>query len=100
MTKKKQKRVKYLKGERMIYTLLVILTILTPIMIVYSKATLSKTNISLKRMENRINAKRNENESLSMKIDELASLDKIQGLAKTMGLSYNNNNIKVIEENK
>ena len=99
MRKTKQRRVKYLKGEKMIYGLLIFLLILSPIMIVFSKATLSKTNITLKRMENKITEQKNENESLSMKIDELASLDKIQGLAKNLGLSYNNDNIKVIEEN-
>ncbi len=99
MRRTKQRRVKYLKGEKMIYGLLIFLLILSPIMIVFSKATLSKTNITLKRMENKITEQKNENESLSMKIDELASLDKIQGLAKNLGLSYNNDNIKVIEEN-
>ena len=99
MRRTKQRRVKYLKGEKMIYGLLIFLLILSPIMIVFSKATLSKTNNTLKRMENKITEQKNENESLSMKIDELASLDKIQGLAKNLGLSYNNDNIKVIEEN-
>ena len=32
-----------------------------------------------------------------MKINELASLEKIQEVAKEQGLSYNNNNIKSIE---
>ena len=99
MRRTKQRRVKYLKGEKMIYGLLIFLLILSPIMIVFSKATLSKTNITLKRMENKITEQKNENESLSMKIHELASLDKIQGLTKNLGLSYNNDNIKVIEEN-
>lgn len=100
MKKNKKKRVKYAKGEKLIYGLLILVIMVSPIMIVFSKATLSKTNISLKRMENKIVQKRNENESLSMKIDELASLDKIQGLAKNLGLSYNNNNIKVIEDHE
>ena len=38
------------------------------------------------------------NESLSMKINELASLDKIEEVAKEQGLSYNNDNIKNIDE--
>mgnify|MGYP000072173745 CR=1 FL=1 len=36
------------------------------------------------------------NESLSMTIDELASLTKIQEVAQEQGLSYNNNNIRTI----
>ena len=34
-----------------------------------------------------------------MTIDELASLTKIQEVAKEQGLSYNNNNIKTVEDN-
>ena len=33
-----------------------------------------------------------------MKINELASLDRIQEVADNQGLSYNNDNIKTIEE--
>ena len=35
-------------------------------------------------------------QSLSMKISELASLDKIQEVAESEGLSYNNSNIKSV----
>ena len=38
------------------------------------------------------------NESLAMTIDELASLTKIQEVAREQGLSYNNNNIKTVTE--
>jgi len=33
-----------------------------------------------------------------MKINELASLDNIQNIAKEVGLSYNNDNIRTIEK--
>ena len=38
------------------------------------------------------------NESLNMKINELASLDKIREVATSQGLSYNNDNIKIIDK--
>ena len=34
-----------------------------------------------------------------MQINELASLDKIQEVAKNNGLTYNNDNIKVVSDN-
>ena len=43
-------------------------------------------------------AQEKKNESLIMKINELASLDKIQEVADQEGLSYNNSNIKTIDE--
>ena len=38
------------------------------------------------------------NESLSMKVNELASLDKLVAIANLEGLSYNNDNIKRVTE--
>ena len=35
-----------------------------------------------------------------MKINELASLDNIETVATNYGLEYNNNNIRVIEEDE
>ncbi len=96
----KAKKSKIFKGEKITYVILLFLIMLAPIMIVFSKAMLSKTNFELKRMQSKINVQEDKNESLSMKINELASLDKIQSLAKELGLSYNNNNIKVINETK
>ena len=39
----------------------------------------------------------NTNESLAMKINEMASLENIQSVSKNLGLAYNNENIKTIE---
>ena len=65
---------------------------------VFTKALLSESNIQLEQMKSKIETQQNVNESLSMQIDELASLDKIQEVANEKGLSYNNENIKVINE--
>ncbi len=95
----REKKSKIFKGEKLAYGVLVFLIMLTPIMVVFSKAMLSKTNFELKKLQSKISVQEDKNESLSMKINELASLDKIQTLAKELGLSYNNSNIKVINEN-
>ena len=61
------------------------------------QATLSKVNIEVERVKNEIKTQEKKNESLSMKINELASLDKIIEVAYKQGLSYNNDNIKSVE---
>ena len=38
------------------------------------------------------------NQSLQMKINELASLENIESVATTYGLEYNNSNIRTINE--
>ena len=45
----------------------------------------------------KIEKQQNINSSLSMQVDELASLSNIQNVAKEYGLSYNNNNVIVIK---
>ncbi len=96
--RKRNKKIKMLKGEKMIYVLIVFALILFPISTVFSKAVLSETNISLEQLRSKVNSQEDVNESLSMQVDELASLDKIQEVASEKGLSYNNDNIKTIDE--
>ena len=98
--KKVKKRVKMSKFERLLYSLAVILLILAPVSIVFSKATLSKVSFEVEKQKREIAKQKKTNESIAMTIDELASLTKIQRVAEEQGLSYNNNNIKsVVEDN-
>ena len=99
MTKRKlKKRVKMSRFERLIYTFAIVLLVSAPLTIVFSKATLSKINFEVEKAKKEIEEQSKTNESLSMKINELASLDKIEEVAKEEGLSYNNDNIKNIDE--
>lgn len=94
--KKMKKQLKMSKFERFIYTLAIFLVLVSPISIVFSKATLAKVNFEVEQEKKKIEKQEKTNESLSMTIDELASLTKIQEVAEEQGLSYNNNNIRTI----
>lgn len=96
--RKTHKKVKMLKGEKFLYILIVFALILFPIGTVFTKAVLSETNISLEKMKSKIATQEGINESLNMQVDELASLDKIQEVATEKGLTYNNENIKNVNE--
>lgn len=98
--KKVKKRIKMSKFEKLLYSLAVFLLVISPISIVFSKATLAEINFEVEKQKKEIEKQKKTNESLAMTIDELASLTKIQEVAEEQGLSYNNNNIKsVIEDN-
>ncbi|MBO4245900.1 MAG: hypothetical protein J5892_04110 [Bacilli bacterium] len=99
MKKTNRKKVKMLKGEQFLYLILLIILVAIPILKVYSQAKLSETNIEVEQLSVKIERQESINESVSMKINELVSLDKIQNVANEIGLSYNNDNIKVIKEN-
>ena len=94
----KKRYYRYLRGEKMLFVLIGIALFLFPVSIVFTKAVLSEINITLEQMRSKISEQEGINESLSMQVDELASLDKIQEVAKAKGMTYNNNNIKNINE--
>lgn len=98
--KKVKKQLKMSKTERFLYTLAVFLLLVSPLSIVFSKATLAKINFEVEQQKKEIEKQEKTNESISMTIDELASLTKIQEVAANQGLSYNNNNIRTITEDK
>ncbi len=98
MKRKKTAKIKLLRGEKLLSVLILLMLISLPICTVFTKAVLSETNISVEQLKDKIEDQEGKNESLSMQIDELASLDKIQEVASEKGLSYNNTNIKNINE--
>ncbi len=87
------------KFEKLLYSLAVFLLVIAPVSIVFSKATLAEINFEVEKQKKEIKKQKKTNESLTMTIDELASLTKIQEVAEQQGLSYNNNNIKSVTDN-
>ncbi len=96
--KKVKKQLKMTKFERFLYTFAIFLLLVSPISIVFSKATLAKINFEVEQEKQKIEEQEKTNEGLSMTIDELASLTKVQEVAQQQGLSYNNSNIKIVSD--
>lgn len=98
MASKKGKRLRLLKGEKLMYFFVIpLLIVLIPIINVYTSSVITKTNIEVEQLKNSIEKQKKTNESLAMQIDELASLENIQNVAKEYGLSYDNTNILKIK---
>ena len=98
MARKKTTRIKLLKGEKLMYFLLVLVMLLIPVGNVLTKALLSETNIEVEQIKSKIATQEKTNESLDMQINELASLENVKAIADKYGLSYNNDNIKNMNE--
>lgn len=96
MTKKNVKKNKKMRVEGMLIIALSFVLLAIPIVNVYTKALLSESNYELERVRGKIKEQEGINSSLKMEISELASLDKIQVVASENGLTYQNNNIKVV----
>lgn len=93
----KRQRRQFSKFEKLIYTFTFFVVLSFPIALLFSQSQLTKVNYQVEKTKQQITTQAKSNESLEMKINELASLDKLENVAKQMGLSYNNNSIKTIE---
>ena len=96
---KKKKRVnKDLRREKIIYRSFASLTVFLIVGIIYSRAMLSKINLEVQDLNNKISMETDDNQSLAMKINEMVSLEKIQQVSSELGLKYDNDNIRSVLE--
>ncbi len=94
-TKKNKKKTS--KFDKIMFRSLTTLSIILVLSIVFSQISLSKVNLEVEKLKIKVNDQENVNQSLSMKINEMASLENINNISSELGLSYNNENIKTIE---
>ena len=97
MKAKKKRKLKITRFEKILYVFTIALILIAPISIVFTKSTLSEINFKVEKMKKEVSSQEKKNESLEMKINELASLDNIKNVIKAEGLTYNNDNIKNID---
>lgn len=91
---KKTKRIT--KGEKLLYTMALFSLVFILVLEVFARANITHLNMSIEKMNYEINEQNKKNESLTMKVNELTSFDKIKVMASDMGLEYNNDNIIVV----
>jgi cell division protein FtsL len=94
----RKKNDKMLRGEKLLYLLIGFLVLGNIFGTSFSSALLSKTNIEVESIRKKIDKQENINQSLEMKISELASFDNVEAVATTYGLEYNNSNVRTINE--
>ncbi len=96
MSSKKRKQKKKTSFNKLA-TIIVIFIISLAITRVSLTAYLSKVNYDVEVEKKQITEQKKTNESLTMAINELASLAKIEEVAEDEGLRYNNKSIKTIK---
>ena len=94
---KKKKKKGLTKLERFICKSGIFMMVILLVGIVFTSATVSKMNIELQKKTKEVDLQINTNESLVMKINEMASLENIKYVSTNLGLSYNNENILTVE---
>lgn len=86
------------KFDRLMYKSLISLSVILVVSIIFSQISLSKVNLEVEKLKLKVKDQENVNQSLSMKINEMASLENINNISSQLGLSYNNENIKTITQ--
>ena len=89
------KKRKYRSTLMVLTTIAIIFVFVT---VFFFNAQLSSVNIEVERLKKDITKQEKINESLTMKVNELISLENMQLVAASNGLEYNNNNIIVIQK--
>jgi cell division protein FtsL len=100
MSKKKvKKRPKITKGEKMLYSVLVLALVFSLGIKTFCGASISELKISIEEYNYKIDAEKKNKESLTMKVNELTSFENVKDVVGEMGLAYNNDNIIIINNN-
>ncbi|MCI9233961.1 MAG: hypothetical protein HFH08_05140 [Bacilli bacterium] len=98
MAKRKVRTIRFTKGERLVYVSAIVATVMTFVLQVFCSANVGNLNMNIEKIRSEITAQEKQNESLSMKVSELTSFDKVKEVVKEMGLAYNNDSIVIINE--
>lgn len=95
MAKAKKRKAKF---QRTMYTLTITTLVFVFISLFFVKSQLTCVNIQVERLKKQVTKQQKVNESLTMKVNELISLENMQLVAAEEGLEYNNNNVIVISK--
>lgn len=86
------------KYERVLFILVIIFLVFTVVCKSLMGAYVQSSNAEIQRIQDKIDAQNEKNISMQMEINELASLGNSLEVAVSYGLSYNNDNIRIIGE--
>lgn len=95
--KRKGNKLVFTRFEKSMFVFTILLIVLSPVMSVCAKSILSKVNYEVEVTKEKIDDQEKDNQSLQMKINELASFDNVESVAEKEGLSYTSDSVKTIE---
>lgn len=90
------KKRKLTKGERLLYVSASLCIVFTMVLKIFCGAGIGHLSMSVEQLNYDISSLEKTNESLTMKVNELTSFEKVKEVVSNMGLAYNNENIIVV----
>lgn len=98
MKKAKVRKMKITKGEKMLYLTATFCLVLTMVLKIFCGASVGHLSMNVEKLKYDITEQEKKIESLNMQVNELTSFTEVQEVVKNMGLSYNNQNVIIINE--
>lgn len=98
MKKTKVRKMKITKGEKMLYLTAFFCLVLTMVLKIFCGASVGHLSMNVEKLKYDITEQEKKIESLNMQVNELTSFTEVQEVVKNMGLSYNNQNVIIINE--
>ncbi len=96
--KNKKARIRITKGEKLLICSSMFLLLIMVLVQVFCGSFEGNLNMNVEKLKYQITVQEKKNESLEMQFNELTSYDKIKDVLKDMGLSYNNENIIIVNK--
>jgi cell division protein FtsL len=96
--KNKKARIRITKGEKLLICSSMFLLLIMVLVQVFCGSFEGNLNMGVEKLKYQITVQEKKNESLEMQFNELTSYDKIKDVLKDMGLSYNNENIIIVNK--
>ncbi|WP_297992502.1 cell division protein FtsL [Anoxybacillus sp.] len=97
--KKKQKRgVRWTLGEKIVFVAFVAFALYSSIMIVSNQFTIYHMNKEVQQLQATIQEQEKQNRDLYVQVQELSTYERILAKAKELGLTLNENNVKVVQD--
>lgn len=98
MARKKKKKQRITKGEILLYTAALLSFIMMMSLKIFCGASIGEMKMNIEETKFKIDSQQKKNESLTMKVNELTSFENVKKVVDEMGLSYNNDNIIVVDK--
>lgn len=93
-----RRRSRLTKGEKMLYSLAFVCLLGIVVTKIFLGASITNLSMTVEQAKYDIESQEKKNESLTMKVNELTSFDKVKDVVSEMGLAYNNDNIIIIND--
>lgn len=98
MKRKRVKKVRFSKGEKLLYTTGVLCLILSLAFRIFYGASVSNLSMTIEKTKSEIVSQEKTNESFMMQVNELTSYENVKTVVNETGLAYNNQNIIIIKD--